>query len=403
MKRPFGSFVSFASFVFFFSFVSFASFVSLASAQMPDPRQMSGQPLPVGDLAVGTVTARVIRGQLSNPLGGQTVELAIGGATRTAKTDGSGRATFTGLAPGSRVKLGVTVDGERVESRDFAIPDAGGIRVMLVATDPAAAKEETRLAQQPPVAGTVVLGGESRFVVELGDDALNVFNIMQIVNSGRQPVQAGPLVFELPSGAVGVGLMEGSPAGAVAAGTKVTVPGPFPPGATLLQFAYAMPMGRESIVIEQKLPAALPQLSVVVQKVGAMQLVSAQVAQRREMPAEGHTYIVGQGGALKAGDTVSLTLSGLPSRPMWPRAFAVTIAAAIVIAGAWAASRRSPSGTAPSSRSLQSRREKLFAELASLEAQRRKGTVDPDTYAARRESLVTALEDLYRGLDREVA
>ena len=379
-----------------------ASFVPV-SGQMPDPRQMSGQPLPVGDLAVGTVTARVIRGQLSNPLEGQTVDLAIGGATRTATTDASGRATFTGLAPGSRVKVGVTVDGERVESRDFAVPDAGGIRVMLVATDPAAAKEESRLAQQPPVAGTVIFGGESRFVVELGDDALSVFNILQIVNTGNRPVQTEPLVFDLPPGAVGVGLMQGSPAGAVAAGSKVTVPGPFPPGQTLLQFAYSIPMGRDSIVIEQKLPAALPQLSVVVQKIGAMQLVSPQIAQRREMPAEGNTYIVGQGGALKAGDTVSLTLSGLPSRLMWPRVVTVALAAVILLAGAWAAWRLPRAATSSPQRNLQGRREKLFAELASLEAQRRKGTVDPAVYAARRESLVTALEDLYRGLDREVA
>jgi hypothetical protein len=38
-----------------------------------------------------------------------------------------------------------------------------------------------------------------------------------------------------------------------------------------------------------------------------------------------------------------------------------------------------------------------------LEAQRRKGAIDADASAARRESLVTALEDLYSGLDREVA
>jgi len=386
-----------------------ASVVSVTSAQaplfaqMPDPKQMSGTPLPVGDLAVGTVTARVIRGQLSNPLEGRTVELTGTGATKTATTDASGRATFTGLTPGTAVKVAVTVDGERIESREFAIPDVGGIRLMLVATDAAAAKEESRLAQQPPVAGTVTFGPESRFVIEVGDDALNVFNILQIVNTDRRPVQAAPLVFDLPGGAVGVGLLQGSTKTAVAAGSRVTVNGPFAPGVTPLQFAYSIPLGRESIAIEQKLPAALPQLSVVVQKLGSAQLVSSQIEQRREMAAEGNTYIVGQGGPLKAGDTVSLTLSGLPSRASWPSAMAVTIAAAVLAGGAWAASRRSRTAGTPSRRNLQSRRETLFAQLASLEAARRTGTVDPADYAARRESLVTALEDLYRGLDREVA
>ena len=387
------------------SVVSFASFASFAWAQMPDVRQMSGTPLPVGDLAPGTVTARVIRGQLSNPLEGQTVELSGAGDAKTAKTDAAGRATFTGLTPGTRVTLSATVAGERIESQAFQIPAAGGIRVMLVATDPAApapAPGGVPPAQGPPVAGSVVFGAESRFVVEKGDDALNVFNIMQIVNSGQRPVQADPLVFDLPAGAVGVGLLEGSSPTAVAAGTRVTVSGPFAPGATLVQFAYSLPLGRESIKIEQKMPAALPQVSVVVQKIGAsQQLVSPQVTQRREMQAEGNTYIVGQGGALRAGDTVSLTLTGLPSRSSWPSAVAVSLAAVILAAGAWAAWR--PRTKAPAQRGIESRREKLFADLASLEAQRRKGTIDPQAYDTRRESLVTALEDLYRGLDQEVA
>ena len=31
-------------------------------AQMPDPKQMSGVPLPTGDIPAGTVTVRVVRG-----------------------------------------------------------------------------------------------------------------------------------------------------------------------------------------------------------------------------------------------------------------------------------------------------------------------------------------------------
>jgi hypothetical protein len=218
---------------------------------------------------------------------------------------------------------------------------------------------------------------------------------------------AGPLEFDLPKGAVGVGLMEGSTPNAVAAGSRVTVNGPFPPGNTVVQFGYSLPLGDDTVEIAQKLPAALPQLALVVQKIGAMQLNSPQIAARREMTAEdGNTYIAAQGGALKAGDTLTLTLNGLPSRPSWPRNIAVGLAALILAAGAYAASRRTRASEAPSEKHLQTRREKLFADLAALEAQRRKGAIDAETYAARRESLVTALEDLYRGIEsrvREVA
>src|SRR2546423_684218 len=117
-----------------------ASIVS--AAQMPDPKQMSGMPLPVSDIPVGTVTVRLIRGQLTNPLPGETVELASSGMTpKTAKSDESGRAQFTGLTPGTRVKASTTVDGETIESQEFDVPSAGGIRLMLVATDQQTAKQ----------------------------------------------------------------------------------------------------------------------------------------------------------------------------------------------------------------------------------------------------------------------
>lgn len=392
------------------SCIAFASFASLALAQMPDPKQMSGMPLPVGDLSPGTVTARVIRGQLSNPIDGQVVELTGAGAAKTEKTDNSGRATFTGLTPGTRVKLRAVVGSETVESQEFEVPTAGGIRVMLVATDPKAAAQQAeaaQLSQEPPVDGTVSFGPETRFVVEIGEDALNVFSMLQITNSGQRPVRTkGPVDFDLPKGAVGVGLMEGSTPNAVAAGSRVSVTGPFPPGNTVVQFGYSIPLGPDTIDIAQKLPLDLPQVSLVVQKTGGMQLTSTNVAQRREMSADGNTYIVAQGGAMRAGETLALSLSGLPSRPTWPRNLTVGLAVLILAAGAYGAARRAGAPEPASDKQRHGRREKLFAELTALEAQRRKGAIGAEAYAARRESLVTALEDLYRGVDsnvREVA
>jgi len=374
-----------------------------AGGQMPDPKQMSGMPLPVPDVTVGTVTIRVIRGALTNPLKGQTVELQ--GTSKTATTDDAGRATFTGLTPGTSVKAWVVVDGERVESQEFAVPAAGGIRVMLVATDAALEKkaaDDRKLAEGPPVSGVVVIGGESRFVIEVGDDALNVFNLLQIVNSAKRPVQVdGPLVFQLPDGAVGAGMMEGSTPNAIAAGSKVTVNGPFAPGSTTVQFAYSIPLGAaETITLAQKMPAQLTQVSVVAQKVGASDLSSPQIATKRETPADGQSFILGQGGAVKAGDTLTLILSGLPHHASWPQNLTLLLSAIIIGAGIWGASRGSvnPRQTARRGQ-LQARREKLFADLAALEAQRRAGSVNPSAYASRRADLVTSLEGVYVELE----
>jgi hypothetical protein len=372
--------------------------------QMPDPKQISGVPLPVPDMEIGTVTVRVIRGQLTNILPGQTVELTGAGPAKSAKTDDAGRATFNNLPPGSRVKAAVTVDGERVESQEFAVPATGGIRLMLVATDPEMERKaaaDRKLGEGPAVPGLVVLGEQSRMVIEVGDDALNVFNLLQIVNTAKRPVQTdGPLVFELPHGAGGAGMLEGSTPGAVAAGGKVTVTGPFAPGNTSVQFAYSMPLGSETITIAQKLPAQMPQVAVVAQKIGNMRLTSPQLTGQREMSANGETFVVAQGGAIRAGDTLTVTLSGLPHRPSWPMYLALTLAATILAAGAWSAAR---GRTAPDEdarrRQLHGDRDRLFAQLASLEAQRRKGTIEAPAYASRRADLVAELEGLYAQIE----
>ena len=372
---------------------------------MPDPKQMSGIPLPGPDVPDGTVTVRVIRGQLTNPLPGQTVELTGAGAPKTAQTDDAGRATFSGLPAGARVKAAVTVAGQRIESQEFTVAPSGGTRLMLVATDAATeekAAAERKLAAEPAVPGAVVIGEQSRFVLEIGDDALNVFHIFQIVNTAKRPVQTdAPIVFELPGNAGAAGMLEGSAPNAVAAGNRVTVNGPFAPGNTVVQFAYSIPLGPSEITVAQKMPLQMTQFAVIVQKVGAMQLASPQVAQRREMPAEGQTFIVGQGGAVKAGDTVTLTLTGLPSRPSWPKKVALALSAMILAGGAWGAYR---GGAAPDERARRARlhaeRDRLFSELAALETERRKGAVDPQAYASRRGALVGELEDLYAGLER---
>ena len=56
-----------------------------------------------------------------------------------------------------------------------------------------------------------------------------------------------PVSFELPAAAEQAALLEGSsPLAAVAKG-RVDVRGPFPPGMTLVQFAYTMPLAGDAI------------------------------------------------------------------------------------------------------------------------------------------------------------
>src|SRR5262249_13167195 len=137
---------------------------SEAQFQMPDAKQMSGIPRPVTDLPNGSISVRLIRGDLSNNIPTHPVELHAGSKVTTVKTDENGRAQFDKLEPGTTVKAVAVVDGERLESQEFPAPAQGGVRLMLVATDKT--KGPATTPDAPAITGQVVIGTQSRIVIE---------------------------------------------------------------------------------------------------------------------------------------------------------------------------------------------------------------------------------------------
>jgi hypothetical protein len=318
-----------------------------ASAQvaMPDPKAMSGVALPFSEIPVGTITVRVVRGGPDKNIAGQLVEWLVDGKPRSARTDADGRAELSGLARGTRVRAVATVDGERLESEEAVVADSG-LRIMLVATDPDAVKraeEDRALAAASAVKGIVVLGPESRVIAQMSDDRLHIYYIMQIVNSARTPVDiGGPLVFDLPREARGATVIDGSSPQATANGPRITVTGPFAPGTTSVQAAYELPYSGGTARFEQRWPAALQQLTVLVQQVGGLTIASPQVSAKQDISDEGQPLILGTGPGLAAGQSLSLEISGLPHHQVWPRNLALALAGVIVAAGFWGAFSSAP-------------------------------------------------------------
>src|SRR6266849_680882 len=246
------------------------SAVVRAQFQMPDPKQMAGIPRPVADLPNGAISVRLIRGALSNNIANHPVELRVGSKVLTVKTDESGRAQFNDVTPNATVKASADVDGEHLESQEFPAP---------------------------AIAGQVVIGDQSRIVIQPREEAVELFYLLDIANNARVPVNTpAPFVFDMPKDARGTAIMEGSSPQASVKGTRVTVEGPFAPGHTFVQVACELPAANGSVEIAQRLPANLEQLAVVVKKVGETSVSSPQLKEQREIPADGDMFIAATGG-----------------------------------------------------------------------------------------------------------
>jgi hypothetical protein len=374
------------------------------SQAMPDAAQMSGIPLPGAELPAGTVSVRVVKERMGNNLPGQTVTLRAGGRTLTGTTDDQGRAQFDGLAPGTTVVAEVTVDGETLTSQEFPVPPAGGVRVALVAgaaTAAAAAKQAAEAAaRQPARQGAVVFGGETRVIMEWQDDQLAVFYLLEVVNNARTPIDPGaPLVMDLPTGAAGAALMEGSSKLATLRGTRLVITGPFPPGATAVQVAYTWPTTGATATLEQAWPAAVENLMVAGEKVGQFAFTSPQLGQVQDANSNGTPFLMGMATRIAQGQTLTLNLTGLPHHATWMQTGALILGFGILAVGLWLGIAR-PQGQDSRRVALEARREKLFADLAALEAQHGQGKVDAARYADRKAALMGQLERVYGELDK---
>ena len=385
-------------------FIPFSLFVfpsvAIAQLQMPDPRQMAGIPRPVTDLPTGHVSVRLIRGQLANNISGHPVEMHAGGKpVSTVKTDENGRAEFSGVAPGTPVKAVATVDGERLESQEFPWPGDGGIRVMLVAT-PKGSDAPPPVFQARP--GNVVLGDQTRVIIDHADDGLQVYYLLDIRNNAPTPVDPpSAVIVNMPARAASATVLAGAPQ-AVSLGDHVTITGPFAPGQTEVQIAFRLPVTSGDETFQQTLPLSVPGIAVLMRKVGNISLSSPQLPQVQERAIQGDTYILAQGPSIPAGAPLAITVSGLPHHSPWPRRIALTLAIVMLGGGFWAASRRPLHGSnAGRIKQLSGKREKIYNELVRLEQQRRAGSVDAAKYAERRPALMAQLERVYRDLDAE--
>ena len=376
----------------------------------PDPRQMAGIPRPVDDLPNGSVSVRVIRGSFANNIANQPVQLQVGSEILTVNTDAEGRAQYDNLTAGATARASAVVDGERIESEPFPVPARGGIRLVLLASGGSGASDgpPAGAPSAPAVSGTVTIGGQSRIIVQPGDNAVTVYYLLEIVNPTTAPVNPSqPFTFELPAGTTRTEVMQGSSLPATVSGRRVQVGGSFQPGINQLNVGSEMPHAAGRLEISQLFPAAISQFALIVEKVGDTAVSSSFVSQQREVSQQGQVYIAGAGTPVPEGQPLVLTVTNMPHHSAVPRRLTLTISLAILIAGLVAGVRSPDMAAARSTerRRLLARREKLLGELVRVERDRRRQSLASDQpderYLARRDGIVSALEQVYGALDSD--
>ncbi len=324
---------------------------------------------------------------------------------RTAQTGDDGRAQFTGVTAGARVHAIATVDGERLESTQFEVSAAGGVRTILVAglglgTGGAAAPAPAPAPTRPPAGGPgLTFGNNTRFAVEFQDDTIAVFYLLEIVNGTGAPVAlASPLRIDLPDDAVGTSMLEGASPLASANGPHVVITGPIPAGVTPVPIAYRIESWGAEREIAQAFPLPIDQVAIGVQRLAGLTVQSAQASAVREASLSGQAFFIANGSTLPAGTPLRVTLAGLPHKSPWPLYLALGLSALVAGAGIWLALTPARRGASVLSQ-LEARRLRGLAALKSLDDEYRAGTLGESAYQERRQRQVATLERIYADLD----
>jgi hypothetical protein len=369
---------------------------------------MAGIPRPVDDLPNGSVSVRVIRGSFANNIANQPVQLQVGSDILTVNTDAEGRAQFDNLTAGATARASAVVDGERIESEPFPAPARGGIRLVLLASAGDPGGPAGSPAGAPAVPGDVSIGGQSRVILQPGDNSVTVYYLLEIVNPTPTPVTPNkPFTFEMPAGTTRTEIMQGSSVAATVSGRRVQIGGSFPPGISQVNVGSEMPHASGTLELSQLFPAPISQFALIVQKVGGTAVASPYISQQREVSQQGEVYIAGAGTSVPEGQPLVLTVTNMPHHSAVPRRVAITISLAILVAGVVAGARPAAAARADGTerRRLLARREKLLGELVRLERDHRRNESAPEgpdeRYLARRDGLVSALEQVYGTLDAD--
>jgi mono/diheme cytochrome c family protein/5-hydroxyisourate hydrolase-like protein (transthyretin family) len=241
-----------------------------------------------------------------------------------------------------------------------------------------------------------------------GQDVVRVGALALLSNSDARAIVAagtgeGTLFFDLPKSAVNLQLQEGELGGRFIqtetgfADTLAVIPGQ---GSHQVVFAFDVPYTRSA---KLEFPLRYPVSGEIIVVPDGMRVESEALEESGVRQIEGASYRTYSGGALAAGQTLTLRLSGKPAtaRTSGMQGYELVIAAAalgVVLIGAgvwgWWRSRRAEKDEIEAEAGANEERETLLQSIAALDDAYQAGQVKESNYAGQRAALKERLLDL---------
>jgi len=365
--------------------------------------------LPEGISAVAEVSGKVLNGTTQQPMANLAISLRRFEGTQeldplTGQTDSQGRFQFDGVefSPQRAVIIEADYLGVSYFS-EVAQALAGESTLELNVTLYDTTRDATGISIDrlhlflEPVAG---------------QDVVRVGALALLSNSDSHALAAagtgeGTLFFDLPKAAVNLQMQEGELGGRYIqtetgfADTLAVIPGQ---GSHQVVFSFDIPYTRSA---KLEFPVRYPVSGEIIVVPDGMRVESEALQDSGVRQIEGVAYRTYSGGALAAGQTLTLTLAGKPAAASNAAGAEgnVLIIAAVVLGGVligaglwgWWRSRRDDDAGADDEAGPHEEREKLLQSLADLDDDNQAGRVKESEYTTRRAALKERLMELEDG------
>lgn len=274
--------------------------------------------------------------------------------------------------PGQTVYAEYSAGGQRYRSMPFQTLEKTGTKVTIVAVP--------RIQFQ------------FQLEADVEDELLAVRGRFVVINNSWAPYRAGPdgLVVPLPHGFKGAIVQDSDQAEvSVAPGEGFRLIRPIPPEGRQFHGGLSMPVDRGTVSWQLDLPLGTDGSQVAIKQIAGLRVNTPPGVQKEDRPTPQGIYQLYGPIGIPAGQSMVMTIEGLPSRPVWRWWLQLIIGllvVAVMLGGlvlALAARRPAATDAGPA----EARKQQLIDELVELE----RSTADP----RRREQLLAELERLW--------